>query len=93
MTMSEVSLVLDQVERGAVAVEKETHVLWSRDDLLEAQSNHQFDNEDRLIEPTRDEAVTSLYPGCPNMVGKIQSEISEPIAQTSHFLLFRLAGE
>lgn len=89
MAMSEINLVLDMVEKGATAVEKATQVLWSRDDLLEAKSNQQFQNDDLISEPTGNEAVTSLYPGCLNMMGTISgNRQSEPIAQTSHFLLF-----
>jgi hypothetical protein len=91
MAVSEINLVLDLVEKGAAAVEKATHVLWSRDDLLEARSHQQFQHDDQITEPTGDEAVTSLYPGCPNMMGKIPGS-GEPIAETTHFLLFERPG-
>jgi hypothetical protein len=87
MATSEINLVLDLVEKGAAAVEKATNVLWSRVDLLEARSNRQFQNDDCITEPTGNEAVTSLYPGCANM-GLVPGGNGEPIAETTHFLLF-----
>ena len=87
MATSEINLVLDLVEKGAAVVEKATNVLWSRADLLEARSNRQFQNDDWITEPTGDEAVTSLYPGCANM-GLVPGGNGEPIAETTHFLLF-----
>jgi hypothetical protein len=90
MGEKEIDLVLKQVNKGACAVEKETNVLWEIEDLLQAQSNKEFQNQDMVIEPTGEEAVTTLYPGCPNMMAKSAQLNSEPIAQTSHFLLFGL---
>jgi hypothetical protein len=87
MATREINLVLDLVENGAAAVEKATNVLWSRVDLLEARSNHLFQNDDRITEPTSNQAVTSLYPGCANM-GMVPGGNGEPIAETSHFLIF-----
>src|SRR6266487_4247323 len=89
MATREISLVLNLVQKGAVAVEKESHLLWSLDDLLEAQSDQRFQNDDCVTTPSGHSTITSLFPGCPNMMGKrgdnTQSEVT---AQTSHFLLF-----
>src|SRR5262245_51865519 len=84
MATQEINLVLSLVEKGASAVEKETHILWTRDDLLEAQFQQRFHNEDRITEPKGDLIVSSLYPGCPNMIGNARNIGSgEPIAETS----------
>jgi hypothetical protein len=85
----EINLVMDCVAKGAAAVEKETQVLWSLEDLLQAQSDKRFQNDDRIAEPAGN-AVTSLYPGCINMIGSISRRRPEPFAQTSHFVLFGL---
>lgn len=91
MAEKEINLVLKLVEKGASAVEKETHVLWDQNDLLEARFREKFQNEDQITEPTGNSALSSIYPGCLNMIGKSDSRPNcEPIAETSHFLIFGL---
>jgi hypothetical protein len=90
MEAKEIDLVLAEVNKGAVAVERETNVLWDVSDLLQAQSNREFQNLDQITDPAKGEAVTSPYPGCPNMTGKDAQSKPERIGQTSHFVLFGL---
>jgi hypothetical protein len=94
MASKEIDLVLSLVGKGAAAVEKDSHVLWRQDDLLEAQSNLKFQNEDQVMKPNGHTVITSLYPGCLNMIGDTRFLRNlEPIAETSHFLIFGLPGE
>jgi hypothetical protein len=89
MAISEINLVLELVEKGADAVEIETNLLWSLDDLLQARADHRFQNDDRLISPSASNGIVGLYPACLNMMGASTDIASrEAIAQTSHFLLF-----
>jgi hypothetical protein len=89
MSAKEINLVLDMVEKGVLAVEKETNLLWSLNDLLEARSNHEFQNDDQVAAPSNSCTVTSLYPGCLNMMGNNANNAPiKAVAQTRHFLLF-----
>jgi len=89
MSAKEINLVLDMVEKGARAVEKETNLLWSLNDLLMARSKPEFQNDDQVAAPSNNCTITSLYPGCPNMMGDNANKAPiKAIAQTRHFLLF-----
>jgi hypothetical protein len=87
METKEIQLVLDLVRKGLIAVERDTNVLWSLEDLLGAQSGKEFQNNDRITEPSGEEAISGLYPGCLNMGSALTSDV-EPLAQTTHFLFF-----
>jgi len=92
MNTKEIDLVVELVRKGAAAVEKETNILWTIEDLLDAQSNREFQDEDQITRPSGKEAISNLFPGCLNMMGKSIDSNGEPMAQTSHFLIFGLPG-
>jgi hypothetical protein len=89
METKEIDLVLQLVRKGLIAVERDTNVLWTLEDLLEAQSAKDFQDNDEITPPSGEEAISGLYPGCLNMGNALTSEV-EPLAQTSHFLFFGL---
>jgi hypothetical protein len=85
----EINLLLNAVEQGWAVVEKDTNVLWSHNDLAEADVLGRFDDEDCLRQPGEHEAVTGLFPGCMQQQG-MAPDLSQfrPLAQTAHFLIF-----
>jgi hypothetical protein len=92
METKEIQLVLDLVRKGLIAVERGSNVLWTLEDLMAAQSTKDFQNNDQITEPSGEEAISGLYPGCLNMGGALTSNV-EPLAQTTHFLFFGMPRE
>jgi hypothetical protein len=89
MKTQEIYLLINYAEQGAGVVEKETNILWSLEDLWEARAEHKFEIADFVTAPSGDIAITGIYPGCPNMSGKlVGGASSEIIGQTSHFIIF-----
>jgi hypothetical protein len=89
MKTQEIYLLINFAEQGAAVVEKETNILWSLEDLWDARAEHKFEIADFVSAPGGNIATTSIYPGCPNMSGKLGGDgAGEIIGQTSHFLIF-----
>jgi hypothetical protein len=86
----EIDLLIEAAQPNRAIVEKETNVLWSKDDLLQARALNEFDQPDDLIGRTDEAcAVTGIYPGCLQQ-GAALADYSRYrlIGQTRHFLLF-----
>jgi hypothetical protein len=89
----EIDLLIEAVEKNLVAVEKETNVVWSREDVCGARAAGRFRHEDRVspAAPGRD-AVSGIFPGCLQQGGAGGYSRYALAAQTEHFLLFSDAG-
>ena len=86
---SEIDLLLEADAEGQTIVHKDTNVLWSRADLLEARELGEFAADDRLTEADPNSSVTSPFPGCMQWSGKASNwENVQPVAQTVHFVIF-----
>jgi hypothetical protein len=86
----EIDLLIEAVEKNLVAVEKESNVVWSREDLYEARAAGRFQREDRVspAAPGR-AAVSGIFPGCLQQGGAAEDYSRYALtAQTEHFLLF-----
>jgi hypothetical protein len=85
----EIQLLLTAAEQGWAVVEKDTHVLWSHNDLAEADTLGRFEDEDWFRHPGAPTAVTGLFPGCMQQAAR-PADLSDyrPLAQTAHFVIF-----
>ncbi len=85
----EIDLLLDSISRGCLVVEKETNLLWSREDLLKAKQAGHFLERDQITSSNGDRAVSGIYPGCLQATSASQKLNGSPvIGQTAHFMIF-----
>jgi hypothetical protein len=85
----EIDLVLHAAGNACLVVEKATNVLWTPDELREAGSAGQYQQEDRLAPAANEMAVSGPFPGCLQGAGAPQEWSRQHlIGQTRHFLLF-----
>jgi hypothetical protein len=88
---AEIDLLLMADREGHVVIHKDTNVLWSREELLEAHAEGQFAEDDWLRAPDPNSDITGPYPGCMQMSGlQPEWEYAQPVAQTAHFVIFAL---
>jgi hypothetical protein len=85
---TEIEILLRASTRNCAVVEKETNVLWSSEDLLEARASGRYQNEDRLLPPDAESGVTGPYPGCLQQGSALSALNYRPIGQTNHFIIF-----
>lgn len=86
----EIDLLIEASQPDRAIVEKETNVLWSKEDLLQARILSEYDEPDELTGRAEGScAVTSIYPGC-MQVGAAAEDYSRyrVIGQTRHFFIF-----
>jgi len=87
---NELDVLLQAIGENCLVVDKDSNVLWNRDELLASHESSLFSAEasiSLLEEGTT--AVTSIFPGCMSQVGAPEDYSRYvPIGQTKHFLLF-----
>ncbi len=86
----EIDIVLDATGSHWVVVEKDTNVLWSREDLRQAGDLGEYAAEDVLRAPPKEaSAISGIFPGCLQQSGRLEDYSRYvPVGQTTHFLLF-----
>jgi len=91
----EIDILLEAARHQRAVVEKETNVLWSREDLQQACDTNDYQEPDELTYPAEIiSAVTSIYPGCPQLGGAAEDYSQyQIVGQTRHFLLFAKPAE
>jgi hypothetical protein len=88
---TEIELLLKAEAKGLAVVDKETNVMWSRAELLQARDEGQFAGQDDLKAPDPHCPVTGPFPGCLNWGGADAGWYrARAVAQTSHFVIFEL---
>jgi hypothetical protein len=84
----EMTILLEANEKDGIVVEKETHILWDRERLLEAQEAGLYQEETSISPPDYGE-VYGLYPGCLHAGAAMQHDRNFcPTRQTKHFVIF-----
>jgi hypothetical protein len=85
----EIDILVRAAGKECAIVDKESHVLWSQDELLQAQQIGCFRDEDSLAPPSEKTAVTSPYPGCVQQQSRTaRFDGYRLVGQTEHFLVF-----
>jgi hypothetical protein len=94
-TMSkEIEILLKANAKGCLIVEKDSHVLLERDELLAAQQNGDYQEECVLLAPEKQIALSGPFPGCMQIGGARTKTLEyRLVAQTKHFVIFYSADE
>lgn len=87
----EIEILLEVNSKGCLIVEKDSHALWERNELLEAQQDGRYQEEGLLLPPEPQVDVSGPFPGCiPGATGI--SLDYRLLGQTKHFVIFCPAG-
>lgn len=91
----EIDILLETAKHQRAVVEKETNVVWSREDLQQAYDANEYPEPDELTVPSETIlAVTSIYPGCMQLGGASEDYSQyQVVGQTRHFLIFAKLAE
>jgi hypothetical protein len=87
---SELDVLLEAIGENCLVVDKDSNVLWNRDDLLACHEPGLLSADGRITLPDEGAtAVTSIFPGCMSQVGAPEDYSRYvPVGQTKHFLVF-----
>jgi hypothetical protein len=83
----EIEILLEADSKGCWIVEKDSHFLWERKELLEAQRGGLYQEEGLLLSPEQQVDVSGPFPGClPGATGnRLEYRL---LGQTKHFVMF-----
>ncbi|MCI0457872.1 MAG: hypothetical protein L0Z62_12970 [Gemmataceae bacterium] len=85
----EIDILRAAARRGCAVVEKDTNLLWGLDELNEVNLTDCFESEDNVAAPDARCAVTDVFPGCGQQVGRPTDLTGFRVfGQTGHFLIF-----
>jgi hypothetical protein len=85
----EIDILFLAASKGCAVVEKASHVLWTREDFLEAQKAGCYPDEDSLAPPTEGSAISRPFPGClQQFSAPVDVMRYRLVGQTEHFLVF-----
>ena len=84
----EIDILIQAAERSCAVVEKDTNVLWTREDLIEGREAGRYKGEGRLLPPDGQIEVSGPFPGCLQQGGSLRGPSYRPIGQTAHFVIF-----
>jgi hypothetical protein len=85
----EIDILLQATSKGCAVVDKVSHVLWTREEFLEARAAGCYPDEDCLAPPTERAVISGPFPGCLQQFGA-PAELTQYrlVGQTEHFLVF-----
>jgi hypothetical protein len=85
----EIDILLQAASKGCAVVEKVSHVLWTREEFLQAREADCFPDEDRLAPPTDGVDISGPFPGClQQFAAPADLTLYRLVGQTEHFLIF-----
>ena len=85
----EIDIVVKAAGKSCVVVEKASHVSWTLEELLEAQVDERYQEEDRILPPDGRPEVSGPFPGCLQQFGATATFTDyHPVGQTEHFVIF-----
>ena len=83
----EIEILIEANSKGCLIVEKDSHTLWKRNELLEAQQEALYQEEGFLLPPEQQVEVSGPFPGCvPGASGKNLDY--RLLGHTIHFVIF-----
>ena len=89
----EIEILKAAFHNGFAVVEKDTNVRWTEEDLANPARVDRLEYNDSLAAPDSNAAVTSLYPGCVQQMGRtVDLDNYAPLGQTEHFVIFFRRG-
>jgi hypothetical protein len=84
----EVDILMRAAGKSCAVVEKESHMIWTLEDLREAHALGRFQAEDRILPPDGQLEISGPYPGCLQLGADGVSARYRPVGQTEHFVIF-----
>jgi hypothetical protein len=89
----EIEILLEANRKGCLIVEKDTHLLWEREELLEAEQTGLYQEKGQLVSPEGQIEVTGPYPGCLQQAAASRDDLDfRLLGQTRHFVIFARRG-
>jgi hypothetical protein len=90
----EIQILLEASANGCLIVEKESHVLWERDELLEARQNGRYRETVKLLPPDESVQLSGPFTGCMQLAGAKRADLDfRLLGQTPHFAIFTKGSE
>ena len=84
----EIDILLQAAGKECVVVEKATHLVWSMEELRQAQADAQFQQADEIREPEQFSPINAPFPGCLQFGGDLRRATAyRQVGQTSHFVI------
>jgi hypothetical protein len=85
----EIDILLQAASKGCAVVEKDSHILWSREEFLHARDAGCYADHDCLAPPTEGAAISGPFPGClQQLAAPADLTRYRLVGQTEHFLIF-----
>jgi hypothetical protein len=85
----EIETLLEAQSQGCWVVEKDTHVLWEREALVEARQGGGYQEEGEVWPADGQLDVSGPFPGCLQGGGATAAALEfRLVGQTKHFVLF-----
>jgi len=89
MSRKEIDILVEAARKSCAVIEKNSNLLWTFEELVEAQECGWYQAEGQLLPPDKQMAVSGPYPGCAQMRGATgEAETYRPVGQTEHFVVF-----
>jgi hypothetical protein len=85
----EIDILLEAARKECAVVEKASNILWSCEELQQADADGLYQGQGSLAAPDGFSGVTSPYPGCCNQGGATAGTGGcHAVGQTEHFVIF-----
>ena len=82
----EIDILIQAADRSCAVVEKDTNLLWTRENPIEGRETGRYKGEGQLLPPDGQIEVSGPFPGCLQQGGGSTSY--RPIGQTAQFVSF-----
>lgn len=86
--MKEIDILLRANSKGCMIVDKQSHVLLEPEELLVAQRDRRYQEEDDFLAPGSQVEISGPFPGCMQLGGDAKKFAFRIVGQTEHFIIF-----
>jgi hypothetical protein len=89
MARTEIDILVEAARKRCAVVEKDSHLLWTHEDVVEARAAGRYGETGHLLPPDGETNVSGLYPGCLQFGGALaEMNRYRAVGQTEHFVIF-----
>jgi hypothetical protein len=89
MTRTEIDILVEAARKSCAVVEKDSNLLWTHEDLMEARAAGRYGDAAHLLPPDGETNVSGPYPGCLQCSGALaERNRYRAVGQTEHFVIF-----
>jgi len=82
----EIDILIKAATKSCAVVEKTSNVLWTTEELLDAEAAGQFQAQDSINPPDGRVEVSGPFPGCMQQSASMTDY--RPVGHTEHFVIF-----